>query len=325
MTNKTQNILIFLLMTVLIGLVIVWFYVLNEGKLIVNAGVDNYTINVNNQLTSCPKDPCEIELKVGSYQVKFIKEGYIEASSQTTIVRGKTSAVKFEAKKKMEIIPIEAPIGAPIGAPMDPPDDLNKDNIIGSIWNFKNDRFLFLDSSDSRLKIREPDGKITLITTLKNIFAPIDFYWSSDDKYILASNKSDIYFIEIELGSRKKQVLNFEPTQISWSPASDFVLFNDENRFLYKIDWENQENVQKSDVELDLGISAWIDDTTLLTYKTDTEKNQTEIWTYDPIDLTKESLAQKFDFPIDKITYDSSQNTAYLHHEREDTWYEMKM
>jgi len=340
MTNRLQNILIFLLMIILIVTVVIWFYVLNEGKLIVNTGVDNYTIYAGNQPTLCLNDPCEIDLKIGSYQIGFIKEGYIEASSQTTIARGKTSAVKFEAKKKMEIIPIEAParlpdgqvgalIGAPIGAatgtPAEFPDDLNKDNIIGSAWNAKNDRFLLLDSDDSRLKIREADGEITLITTLKNISPPIDFYWSPDDKYIVANKGADIYFIEIEMGSRRKQVLNFEPAQITWSPANDFLLFNDKNRSLYKTDWEDQENMKKLDFELNLEESVWINDTTLLTYKTDTERNQTEIWTYDPVNLITENLAQKFDFPIDKITYNQDQNTAYFHHKRENGWYEMKM
>jgi hypothetical protein len=326
MTNKTQNILIFLLMIILIGAVVIWFYVLNEGKLIINTGVSNYTIYADNQPTLCAKDPCEIELKVGSYQIRFVKEGYIEASSPTTIVRGKTSAVNFEAKKKMEITPVETPIGAPMEHQLgEIPNDLNEDDIIASAWNYKNDKFLFLDNSDSRLKIREADGEIKLITTLKNIPSPVDFYWSSDDKYILANKETDIYFIEIDMGSRKKQVMDFEPTQITWSPANDFLLLNDKNRSLYKIGWEDQENMQKMDVELSLKESVWISDTTLLTYKIDTDRNETEIWTYDPVNLTKENFAQKFDFPIDKIFYNSGQNIVYFHHEREKGWYEMKM
>jgi dipeptidyl aminopeptidase/acylaminoacyl peptidase len=321
MTNKTQNILILLTMAVLIGLIVVWFYVLNKGELIINTGVDDYRIYAETEEMICPQDPCTLKLKIGTHQIRFEKEGYNTITSVTTILRGKTSALQIEARKKMEIKPSSF-----LPAEYTPePSVSDADNIIAYSWNTKRDRLLFLDSGDDRLKIREPDGKITLITALKNILPPMAFYWSPDEKRILASQKADLYFIEIDMGSRKKQVLDFTPTGITWSPASDFIALNDEKHSLYKIEWENTEDVKKMDVELGLEKSAWISDTTLLAYTMDEKINQTEIWSFDLTDLTKEILAKKFDFLIDKMIYDPDKNTVYFRHEREGTWHEMQM
>jgi hypothetical protein len=323
MINKTQNILIFTLMAVLITLVVVWFYVLNEGKLIVTAGVTDYIVYANNFQTTCHQDPCEIKLKIGRYGVRFEKDGFNTASSQITITRGKTSAVKFEAKKKMEI---KASIGPSIEPSIENiPKKINKEDIIASKWNAENSRFLFLDKNDGRLKIMEPGGEIKLITTLKNIPPPINFYWSPSEKYILAGKKNEVYFIDVDTGSRKKQVLDFIPAWIAWSKTDDFLLMNDENNSMYKIYWANPENTEKLDIALNLGKSVWINDTTLIVYEIDAEKNQTEIWTYDLANMTRENLITKFDFPINKIIYNPEQNTAYFYNERESGWYEMKM
>jgi hypothetical protein len=324
MTNKTQNILIFAVMAILITLVVVWFYLLNEGKLIVTTGVNDYVIYANNLQTICPKDPCEIKLKIGRYDVRFEKDGFNTASSQITITRGEITAVKFEAKKKMEI---EKSSGLPSDVKPAPsiPKELNEKDIIASKWNAENSRFLFLDKNDGRLKIMEPGGEIKLITTLKNIPPPINFYWSPGEKYILAGKESGLYFIDVNTGSRKKQVLDFIPEEIIWSKTDDFLLANGESNSLYKIYWANPENTEKLDIALSLGKSVWINDTTLMTYDTDVKNNQTEIWTYDLANMTRESLAAKFDFPINKIIYNPEQNTAYFYNERESGWYEMKM
>jgi len=330
MTNRTQNILIFAVMAILITLVVVWFYVLNEGKLIVTAGVNDYIIYANNFQTVCPEDPCEIRLKIGGYSVRFEKEGFNTASSQASIARGETIAVKFEAKKRMEINPMVAQVVAQVVAQIvDPaeniPKNLNEEDIIGYAWNAGNSRFLFLDKNDGRLKIMEPDETIKLITTLKNIPPPIDFYWSSGEKYIIAVKENGLYFIDADTGSRKKQVLDFVPAGIIWSKTDDFLLINGENNSLYKIYRITPENTEKLDIALDLGKRVWINDTALMTYDIDSKNNRTEIWAYDFANMTKESLIIKFDFPVNKIIYSEEQNTAYFYHERENGWYEMKM
>jgi len=311
-------------MVTVVGLIIVWFYVLNEGRLIITTGLNNYTIYTNNEPVKCPTDPCEIKLDVGNYQIRFEKEGYNTASSKTTISRGGVSGIKFDPKKVMKIEPIS--IVPKTDKPTPPiPTDLNADNIITHIWNKESDKFLFLDTSDNRLKIRKSDGQTNLITTLKNIAPPINLYWSPDEKYILVSKENDLYYIEIEMGSRKKYILDFEPTRISWSPASNFFLMNDSDNSLYKIDWEDQKSINKIDMTLDLSESTWINENTLITYKTDSAKNLTKIWTYNPSELIQESITQKFDFPLDQISYDPIQGTVYFHNSREGGWYEMKL
>lgn len=324
MTNKTQSILIFLLMIISIGLIVVWFYVLNYGKAIITTGLENYIIYTGNESIECLNDPCEIKLDVGNYQIQFEKEGYNKAFTSTTISRNKISNIVFSPKKIMKIEPVS--IVPKTDKPMPPiPAELNMDDIIFYAWDQDGNKLLFLDKSDDRLKIFTSDKKTNPVTTLKNILSPVNIHWSPNEKYIIINKGKDIYFIETEMGARKKQVLDFQPTQILWSPESNFFLMNDSSDSLYKIEWQNFENINKINIILSLNKSVWMDENTLITYEIDTKQNLTKIWTYDPLASIQESITQKFDFPLDQINYDPIQDAVYFHHSREGGWYIMAM
>ena len=323
MTNKTQNILILVITLLVLGVVILWFFVLNRGTVAVTAGLSDYSITINNITTSCPADPCLAKVKIGTYELKFEKEGYNPVSAKVDIARWKTSAVTLQPKKKVEIVP-SAIIPKTEAANPAIPADLNADNIISPVWS-ADGRLLFLDRSDERLKIRNTDGKIKLVTVLKQITPPINFYWSADSARIIGSQKGDLYFMDVDQGSRKKQVLEFAPSDIVWSPKSDFILVDDGSGAVYKIDWENRENPKKLEADPRLSQSEWIDDSTLLVYSIDTENNKTTIWTYNPSSEIREDLVEKFDFVIDKMVYDKEAQKAYLRNPRESGWYEISL
>lgn len=323
MTNKTQNILIFAITILLLGMVMTWFFVLNRGTVAVTAGLSDYSITVNFKTTSCPADPCIAKVKIGAYGLTFEKEGYNPVSAKVEIARWQTTAVALQPKKKVEIAPSAIIPKTDVINPAIP-EDLNADNIISPVWS-ADGRLLFLDRSDEKLKIRNTDGKIKTITVLKGITPPIDFYWSADGTRVIGSQKGDLYFMDVGQGSRKKQVLEFAPPDIVWSPKNDFILVDDGSGAVYKIDWENRETLKKLESYPRLNQSEWIDDSTLLVYSIDVQNSKTIIWTYNPSSEIKETLVEKYDFPVDRMAYDKETGKAYLRNSRENGWYEISL
>jgi WD40 repeat protein len=324
MTNKAQNILILTITAAVIGLIVVWFFVLNTGKISVSTGLTDYKITAGGVTSACISDPCVIKLKIGSYNVEFTKEGFNSSFSNAVVKRGVTTEVNFEPKKYMELKTSSvAPVSEKPSLPL--PKDLNDKNVIGYKWNADSSKLLYLDSADSRVKIRDSKDGTKLLTTLKNISPPINFYWSPDENRIIANKDKDMYLIDASAGSRKKQVLDFTFPAFLWSPDSSYFLMNKTDGSILKIDWNNAQSLQDTGLSFDLNKSVWIDGKTLVTYEFDEEQNTTRIWTYSPLEKTKEVVMQKFDFPVDAVTYTSAENTVYLRNSRENVWYEMKL
>jgi len=324
MTNKSQSILILSITAAVIGLIVIWFFVLNTGKISVSTGLTDYKITAGGVTSACPADPCVIKLKLGNYKVEFMKEGFNSSFSDAVVKRGTATEVNFEPKKYMElktssVIPVSK------GPSLPTPKDINEKDIIGYKWNADSSKLLYLDSTDGRVKIRDSKDGIKLITTLKNIQAPINFYWSPDENRIIANKDKDIYLIDASAGSRKKQVLDFTFPALLWSPDNTYFILNKTDGSILKADWGNAQSLQETGLSFDLSKSVWINDKTLATYEFDEEQNTTKIWTYSPLEKTKEVVMQKFDFPVDAVTYASAENTVYLHNSRENVWYEMKL
>ncbi|MBU1935665.1 PEGA domain-containing protein [Patescibacteria group bacterium] len=324
MSQTAQKTLIFITMLVLIGLVIAWFTVLNTGSITITTGLDSYTIYTDYEPIFCEKDPCTIKLESGNYQVRFEKDEYNTITTKATVIRFKDVEVVFTPKKAFKLELINIVPGQEKSPVLPAPSGIDIENVITSMWNEDRDKFLFLDKSDNRLKIIDKSDKITLITKLTNIKPPFDLYWSPSENLILGNQDQDLYFIEVDEGSRKKQIADFTPIAVLWSPQDDFILLNDDQNNLYKINWTDR-ITEKLDLVIDLNESVWIDDTTLITYSINEEKNQTTIWTFDFKQEIREDLIQRFDFPINKIDYDLNQNLIYVHNSRESAWYEINL
>ena len=324
MTQRTKIILAILFIAIIV-VVSVWVYAFDDGSIEVNTGLNNYKITVNGQTIVCSNDPCTIELKSEIYKISFEKDGYNSITSTAFVKKGEVTPVNLQPKKITVLTPSD--IVKDIKKPKlpAPPNFGSKYTAIGYSWNENRDKYLFLDEEDSRLKILNKEGEIKLITVLKNIDSPIDFYWSANEKRILANKDNDFYFIDVELGSRKKQILDFEPENVLWSLENDYILLNDKENNLYSIDWDKQSYIEPLNEIINLSLSVWVSEDKLLLYKQDDEVNKTIISIYNPQTRTMEQLTQKFDFPVDDIYYDSALNTAFLHDSGENQWYKLEL
>ena len=324
MNPRTRNILIGITLLILVG-VAIWTYAFNDGNIEVNTGLNDYKIFVDEQVTLCNNDPCIIKTKSTIHQIRFEKESFNSITSTAYVKRGETTPIDLEPKKTIVLTPSD--IVKDIERPKlpAPPNFDSKYSAIAYSWNEKRDKYLFLDKEDNRLKIIDKDGEITLITILKNIESPINFYWSSDEKRILINKDKDFYFIDVVLGSRKKYTMDFEPAYVSWSPKNDYVLLNDKDSSLYKINWNKQNYIEPLNTKLNLLLSAWVNDNQLLIYKANEKINKTNIFLYNPLTTSMEQLTQKFDFPVDDIYYDQEINTAFMHDSGENKWYKLEL
>ncbi len=325
MTQYIRKILIVIVVLTLIVLVSIWVYAFDKGKIEVTTGLDNYKITIDEQIAFCNNDPCIIEAKSNIHNVRFEKESYNQITSTVYVKRGETTPVPLEPKKTITLQPSDVVKDIKRPKLPAPPNFDSKYSAIAYSWNENRDKYLFLDEEDDRLKIIDKEGEITLVTTLKNIESPIDFYWSSDEKRILVNKDNDFYFIDVQLGSRKKYVIDFDPEYVLWSPKNDYILLNDKEKSMYRIDWNKQNYIEPLNTKLDLSLSVWVNDDQLLIYIADEDVNKTNIFLFNPQTFTREQLTQKFDFPVDDIYYDSEINTGFLHDSGENQWYKLEL
>jgi len=325
MSDKKQKIIAIAAIIALIGLVLIWFYPLNKGTVVVAAGVTDYQIRFDGkEWIPCPADPCSAKIGTGAHNVDFQKEKYTSPVAQITVKRGKLSALTLKPKKIMEIRPANIVPQLPKDEEMPPlPPGLSADNILASVWNATKDKFLYLDKADNRLKIMDATGKTSPVTVLAGIAPPLGLIWSPDEKKVIGGNGRDLYFINIEEGARKKEALEFEPLNLMWSPGNGYLVLNGGKDGLYRLDWDARQTTAL-EKEIPLAQSTWLDADTLL-YFTMGEGSRASIQTYDIANNAQESLIDKYDFPLDAVTYDKEAKKAYFHNTQHGGWFEMEM
>ena len=305
----------------MIGGLFLWSYPLNKGEVYIQTGVIDYTIKILNQTYSCKHDPCVIKLKSGEYQITFNREGYGQISSEVQVKRWGTTAIKLEPKKTVNAIATEKTIEE--SNPNPPlPSQIKEENIIGSAWNKDKNMMVFLDKTDSRVKIVGIDGKIRAVTVLKGITPPLYFYWSEDEKNILGEKGNDLYFIDVQRGLRKKHTLGFEGKNATWDPKGDFILLNNKENQLYKIEKIRYNDVISLKNTIDLSKTVW-KDSNLAGYRIDDKKGKTTIFTYDLKEKKEEILMEKYNFPVGEIKISESKEILYLYQTTEKKWYEI--
>ncbi|MBN2087253.1 hypothetical protein JW758_02815 [Candidatus Peregrinibacteria bacterium] len=325
MTKRTKNILSFIVLPALIIVIGIWKYAFDYGTIEITAGLNDYSIKIEEVTTLCATDPCKIKLKSGIYEIIFEKEGYNQIKSKILVARGETSPMPLVPKKT--IVLTQSDIVENVNKPKiaTPPDFNSKYSAIASTWNDERNKFLFLDKEDGRLKIIDLEGNISPVTVLKNIETPIEFYWSADEKRILGIKENDFYFIDAEIGSRKKQIIEFAPSNVLWSPKNEYILFNNEDNSVFRIDWDKQNYIYPLNTIIDLSLSVWVNNEQLLIHKFDEIENKTSVLLYNPTNSTMEQLTQKFDFPVDDIYFDQEINTGFLHDSGENQWYKLEL
>lgn len=325
MTIQQKNKLIFILMLFLAFLVYLWFYPLNQGYIRVITGQNNYQITIENQIIECKNDPCSLKFQSGFYAIQIEKKEYKPVTQNIAIKRGKVNNIQIKLAKIMTLKVSDISPTLPSSQSNRPlPSSVNVDHIIAPTWNIDEKKLVYLDQNNKRLKVWS-DDKIKIITSLKNIKPPLSFYWSPNEQFILGNNNQDIYFIEINKGSRKKNVLSFNPIAMHWSPDSRYILINNEQNQLFKIELKNPHTTTPLKITLNLAQSVWINEHTILFYAIDQKRKTTIIRTYDFLTQKISTLLTKYNFPINQINYNKDDNLIFLYNAQEKIWYKLEL
>jgi WD40 repeat protein len=265
------------------------------------------------------KNPCEISLKTGFYNIQIKKDKYLTEDASVNILRGRTTDIQIDLKKNPTLAI----------SPTIPPDENNAQKSIPDavktlspasvFWNTAGDTLAFIDKSDDKLKVWDVNGGIKIITSLKNTDDKFKLYWSPDNQYLFGTAESDIYFIDIQKTTRKKMSLGFTPVNIKWSPKSEYLLVNDDENSLYKIDFIKK-NVEPIVVTLPLVNAVWEKEGRLIFFVYDAEQKKTTIQSFDVDSNQANDIMVKYDFPVEKISSDKDSN-IYFYNSDDKTWY----
>ncbi len=299
MSTRLKNIFIFLITILLAGGVYIWFYPMNKGSLSVTANQSQYSLLIDGESILCDLDPCKTVLKSGFHNITAQKSGYLPETINIQIKRGDIKNVSIDFKK------------TPV---------LNPSSVIPEEKQTLKE-LPFLDSKDDKLKIRKEGGELKIITTLKNIRGQLNLYLSSGGEYLLGNVGYEFYFIDIKKTSRKKQVSDFVPKNITWSPGSKYLLMNNLTNELYMVNFATQ-LIEPIEVALDLNNAVWSDENNLIYFDYDEEGNQTTINHFDVLSAKKTQILTKNDFPIEKIVADED-NIVYFYNPDLASWHQL--
>ncbi len=321
MNTRLKNILIFIITILLAAGVYIWFYPLNKGVLSVTTGLDNYSI-ANSENVQCSQNPCEITLSGGPHNIKIQKDQYLTKTVNVYIKRGETSKISVELQKRPTLnVSSIIPPDKKSKNLQKFPEELKNLSILAPTWNKTGNKLAFLDLSDNRLKIWEEDKDLKLVTTLKNMQDGFELFWSPDQTYLLGNIREDIYFIDTKNASRKKHILEFSPRNIVWSLESNYLLANDNQNNLYKINF-SEGLIEPLKIMLNLGNAAWNNVDTLIYFSYNQKENKTVIVSHNIATQEKKEIIEKYNFPVEKIGSDED-NAVYFYNSDLENWYKL--
>lgn len=190
-------------------------------------------------------------------------------------------------------------------------------------WNADESLFLFWEAETEQVKVRKTGEADRLITSLKGILPPLGFSWSPDSRYAMITDGPDLYVIGLELGSRKKIPAGFSARNLLWANDSKQVLLNDSTNKVYQIKVDQPGKLLPLGYSFDLSRAVWAQKDKFLSYET--AGNTTRVLLVDAESGVKGTLAEKIDFPVGDLYYDSGTQTGYLQNTDTNTWYEIKI
>jgi len=323
MIQKEENIIILFIIMFLGVFIYVWFFPLNKGDVVFYSGTDNYEIHTENNVIKCPSDPCKISFSSDYYSLVFKKKDYHSFEFNVNVRRWKEEEVRFIARKMISIEAIEGiPPNYKKSPTLPPPSHLKPENFVTYTLNNTGNKYLYLDKTDSKLKIYN-DKKVKTLTTLSNIENDLSLTWSPNEENIVAQHNSDIYFIDAVNKSRKKHRLLFAPFNITWIKSENSFLFNDRYNKLFLIKWNNPTNVEDLGKTLDLSKIMWTQDNTFIYYEQ--SETETDFYLFNTEDKISEHLIKRYLFPISQMFYTSNNSTAYYKSSRDNKWYKLSL
>jgi hypothetical protein len=293
---------------------------LNTGNLSLTIGQNDYTLTAGDRGLECKIDPCELKLNRGAHEIRIQKDGFFPEIRNITIQRGQTESLKLELKKipTLQVSSIIPPNEIEIMGTI--PDNLKSQETLSPTWSPTKKQLAFIDGIDNKLKV-EKEGKIQTIASLSGLSNEFIMLWSPNEKLILGHEKKDLYFIDIEKAARKKWIADFAPLNITWSMNSDYLIINDAENNLYRINWENKD-LEPLNKNIDLKQSTWESTDRLIFYTYSEDENRTLIESLDLNTLETQEILNKFNAPIEKISRDETGN-IYFYQTLDSTWYQL--
>ena len=318
MSAFKKFILIVLLALITLVTVYVYFIFLNTGQLkITTDGKGDYGVSLDEVGYPCFSDPCLLKLKAGNYEIKIDKAGFYPYSAELEIKRAGETNLKPELEEipQLRISTFSKEVESKPTLPGD------KNILLGGIWNTEKNAYLFLDEEDEKLKIRRNGKETQLVTTLKKLTPPLEFFWSPDGQKVIVADGKEIYLIRTELGSRNKVITDFNPVSVIWTENS--ALLNSESNEVYMLDLESFKEIKKTNIRTDLKASFPISSNQLIAYRE--VANTTQIIIIELNSGNESVLTERLDFPVDDIYYDSDLFMAYFRESNSQNWYEIKI
>jgi hypothetical protein len=319
--TRSKNILVFCAALVLAAAVYIWFYPLNKGVLIISSDAVPYLVTAGDMSFECAETPCRLSLKTGFYNLEIKKDKYLTETSPVNILRGKTTEISADLRKN-PVLAVSAAIPPDENTPQKSlPEKVQSMSPANASWNVAENMLAFIDKTDNKLKILDENGTIKTVTPLNNMAESFRLYWSPDNKYLFGAEKNDIYFIDIENVARKKMSIGFAPVNIKWFPAGSYLLVNDDENGLYKIDIAKK-TIEPIAVTLPLANAVWEKEGRLIFFTYDSSAKKTEIKSFDLNAGQENEILAQNNFSASKIRSDKDGN-IYFYNSEEKTWYNL--
>ncbi len=317
MTTRIKNVLVFSISLLLATGVYGWFYTFNKGTLVVNSNQDNYFIQIDNRSTECLENPCSIKLKAGPHSIITNKSGFYPQEVSVSISKGKTEPIELELKKIPTLTASEDPTFNS-GGIFETPNEVSP---VSPTANKDGSMLAFIDSNDEKVKIFNKEGKLKVITIIRNLSSAAKIHWSSDNNHLFIQHNKDGFIINIDEASRKKVTLDFEPNKIIWSNENSYLLMSNNENGLFKFDAIDQ-TITPLETTINLSNAVWSHTGDLIYFESDNEFIQTSVKKYNFELNQKESIITEYNFPISQITSDDSQR-IYLYNSDSNRWYHL--
>lgn len=319
--TRFKNILVFCAMLFLAAAVYVWFYPLNKGALIISSEAVPYSVIGGDISYKCAENPCTISLKPGFYNLEIEKDKYLTVAVQVNIARGKTAEISADMRKNPTLSPGAAMPTEENNEQKNPPAAVRALPYANASWSADGNMLAFIDKTDDKLKIFDENGNIKTVTPLKGMGPDFKLYWSSDNKYLFGAERNDIYFIDIQNAARKKMYIGFSPMNIKCFPANPYLLANDDENGLYKINIAGK-TIEPIAATLLLANSAWEKDGRLIFFTYDSPAQKTSIKSFDINTGQEYEILAQNNFSASKIASDKDGN-IYFYNSIDKTWYNL--
>jgi hypothetical protein len=319
MTNTFKTILIIGITGLILAALWLYFVVYNTGTVRVMTGVKDYSLTINEKETiHCPEDPCLLTLESGGYQIEFTKTDYYTQNQSVQVERRSDETLNFEARKIIVLRP------SSYSPPAKQPAIPKQESLLGYTWNEDGSAFYYVDKEDEKLKVKKEDESESVITEFNGLKPQLQLHLNVPQNRLLIFEEESVYNVNLSRALKKKNVLDYRPETVKWSPDYQSMLIQSQSGAIYRYPEVNFENREKLELKFDLKKSDWLDNHTLVT----TIAN--EFGTEDVIRINipekeTETLLSDQAIRANRIIADKVGKKVYIQDNKNNQWYEMEL